>query len=204
MTPLASGRRRDRVDVADLSSGPMPAAGARRPGRRRGHRRGRRGPVGRSPGFTLLEVLVALAILSIAVVAAIQGFAQGLRLLKVSGDHQQATQLADEKTRDVALPLREGRDTGSEGVFHWERTTRLVAAPDLARMGPPKWRVFEIDVRVNWDRSRQVEIATLRTEPIDDSVQIPGLASTPGSPAPAMTPAPLTPPPAPPVPTTSR
>src|SRR6267143_1143660 len=41
-------------------------------------------------GFTLLEVLVAFAILSVAVVALIQGFAQGLRLLKVAGDHQQA------------------------------------------------------------------------------------------------------------------
>src|SRR3989442_9387407 len=48
-------------------------------------------------GFTLLEVLVALAILSIAVVASIQGFAQGLRLLKLAGDHQQATLIADQK-----------------------------------------------------------------------------------------------------------
>ena len=45
-------------------------------------------------GFTLLEVIVALAILSLAVVAAIQGFAQGLRLLKLAGDHQRAMLLA--------------------------------------------------------------------------------------------------------------
>ena len=44
----------------------------------------------RAAGFTLIEVLVALAILSLAVVASIQGFAQGLRLLRLAGDHQQA------------------------------------------------------------------------------------------------------------------
>jgi len=38
----------------------------------------------REAGFTLLEVLVAFAILSIAIVAGIQAFAQGLRLLRVS------------------------------------------------------------------------------------------------------------------------
>ncbi len=133
-----------------------------------------------SRGFTLLEVLVALAILSIAVVTSIQGFAQGLRLLKVSGDHQRATQLADEKTRDIPLPLKEGHEEGNDGPFRWERTTKQIDAPDLAQNGPPRWRVFEIDVRVRWDQNRQVEIATLRTTPVEDEVQVPGTTSTPG------------------------
>ena len=72
-------------------------------------------------GFTLLEVLVALAILSVAVVASIQGFAQGLRLLKLSGDHQEATLLADQKMREVVVPV-EGREEGTETRFQWIRT----------------------------------------------------------------------------------
>lgn len=144
-------------------------------------------------GFTLLEVLVALAILSVAVVASIQGFAQGLRLLKVSGDHQLATQLADEKARDVPVPMKEGREEGTEGRFQWERVTRVVAAPELAANGPAKWRVFEVDVTVKWDQRRQVQIATLRTTPIDETVQVPGRTSTPGT---TVTPAPTTVPPA--------
>jgi type II secretion system protein I len=123
---------------------------------------------GRRPdaGFTLLEVLVALAILSFAVVAAIQGFAQGLRLLKLSGDHQQAMLLADLKAREIVKP-EEGRETGTEGDFQWERTTRLVEAPDLTPVGLiPRWHVYEIAVRVQWDQRRQVEVATLRTVPV--------------------------------------
>lgn len=121
----------------------------------------------RNAGFTLLEVLVALTILSLAVVAAIQGFAAGLRLLKLSGDHQKAMLLADQKAREV-VTLEEGNDAGVDNEFRWERTTRLREAPDLAPSlgGPPRWRVWEISVRVQWDERRQVEIATLRTVPV--------------------------------------
>ena len=124
------------------------------------------GPRVRQAGFTLLEVLVALAILSLAVVASIQGFAQGLRLLKLSGDHQQAMLLADQKVRESVVPS-EGREEGTEGPFRWERTTKVLEAPDLAANGAvPLWHVYEIDVRVNWDTRRQVEVRTLRTTPV--------------------------------------
>ncbi len=116
----------------------------------------------RQAGFTLLEVLVALAILSLAVVASIQGFAQGLRLLKLAGDHQQAMLLADEKVREIVNPV-EGQEGGVEGSFRWERTTKAIELPDLAQPGAPQRApVYEIDVRVSWDPRRQIEIRTLR------------------------------------------
>jgi len=124
-------------------------------------------PAARQAGFTLIEVLVALAILSLAVVASIQGFAQGLRLLKLSGDHQQAMLLADQKVREV-VEFKEGRDNGTEGTLRWERTLRSLETPDLAPPGSlPRGRVYEIDVRVSWDPQRQVEIRTLRMVPTE-------------------------------------
>jgi general secretion pathway protein I len=124
-------------------------------------------PSGRQAGFTLIEVLVALAILSLAVVASIQGFAQGLRLLKLSGDHQEAMLLADQKVREV-VEFKEGRDGGIEGRLRWERTLRSLETPDLAPAGGlPSGRVYEIDVRVSWDPQRQVEIRTLRMVPTE-------------------------------------
>ena len=124
-------------------------------------------PSARQAGFTLIEVLVALAILSLAVVASIQGFAQGLRLLKLSGDHQEAMLLADQKVREI-VELKEGRDTGIEGRLRWERTLRSLETPDLAPAGsPPSGRVYEIDVRVSWDPQRQIEIRTLRMVPTE-------------------------------------
>ena len=113
-------------------------------------------------GFTLIEVLVALAILSLAVVASIQGFAQGLRLLKLAGDHQQAMLLADLKMREFVEP-KEGREQGTEGLMWWERTTRLIEAPDLIPAnGAERGKLYEIDVRVVWEQKRQLEIRTLK------------------------------------------
>ena len=115
-------------------------------------------------GFTLLEVLVAFAILSLTIVVAVQGFAQGLRLLKLSGDHQHAALVADEKAREVVQP-KEGKDNGTEGAFTWERVIKEVAAPELAPNGQnPKWHVYEITVQVGWgDGKRTVGVTTLRT-----------------------------------------
>ncbi len=126
-------------------------------------------------GFTLLEVLVALAILSLTVVVSIQGFAQGLRLLKLSGDHQAAMLIADLKAREVTTP-KEGREDGTEGEFTWERTIKVLPSPDLDIPGRTvKWHVYEIDVKVRWgERSiRAVEISTLRTLADSDKPALP-------------------------------
>jgi type II secretion system protein I len=137
-------------------------------------------------GFTLIEVLVALAILSLAVVASIQGFAQGLRLLKLAGDHQQAMLLADQKLREIVEP-KEGREQGTEGRLWWERTTQLLETPDLTPAGgAERGRVYEIGVRVAWEDKRQVEIRTLRmVVPQTQTTQItnlPGATAPPGRP----------------------
>jgi len=126
-------------------------------------------------GFTLIAVLVALAILSLAVVASIQAFAGGLRLLKLSGDHQQATLLADAKAREVVTPTA-GREEGTEGPFTWTRTIKALEAPDLEVAGRvTRWRVYEIDVEVRWGE-RRVTLATLRTVP-ESAVILPGAPS---------------------------
>lgn len=115
-------------------------------------------------GFTLLEVLVAFAVLSLTVVVAVQGFAQGLRLLKLSGDHQHAILIADQKAREVVLP-KEGREEGTEGDFAWARTTRPLPAPELEVPGrASRWHVYQIDVQVAWGGGRRaVGVTTLRT-----------------------------------------
>jgi general secretion pathway protein I len=114
-------------------------------------------------GFTLLEVLVALAILSLAVVTAIQLFAGGLRLLKTAGEHQAATMLADQKAREVDTPV-EGQETGSAGQFTWERTIRDTEVPStLGASTARPLHVYAVTVQVRWGGNRSVEVATLRT-----------------------------------------
>jgi general secretion pathway protein I len=117
----------------------------------------------RERGFTLLEVLVALAILSIAIVVMLQLFAQGLRLLKVAGDYQHAALLADQKAREVES-VREGVESGQEGEFRWERRATVVpVSEDLTVLSLTPVRLFRVSVEVRWSGNRSVEVATLRT-----------------------------------------
>ena len=107
---------------------------------------------------------MALAVLSFAVVVSIQAFAGGLRLLKLSGEHQDAMLIADQKAREIVSPTSGGIESGSEGAYTWEREVKIVATPDLDVEGRTmKWRMWEIDVRVRWGERRQVSVATLRT-----------------------------------------
>jgi len=113
-------------------------------------------------GFTLLEVMVAMVILSVAVITLVQLSSQGLRLLRVSGEHQDAVMLADRLARSADV-AGEGVDTGHEGAFEWERRTRLVAVPaDPAPVGTDAPRLLSLSVAVKWGSGRSVEVATLR------------------------------------------
>jgi prepilin-type N-terminal cleavage/methylation domain-containing protein len=120
-------------------------------------------------GFTLLEVLVALTIVSIAIVSLIELSAQGMRLLKLSGDHQRAVELADRIARDTA-PTEEGLDTGEEGHFSWERRVSLVPLPEellptRTAAGREPIPLFAVSVAVRWGRSQGIEVATLKSPP---------------------------------------
>jgi len=113
-------------------------------------------------GFTLLEVLVAMVVLSVAIVTLIQLASQGLRLLRVSGEHQEAVMLADRLAR-AADVSRESLDTGHEGAYAWERRTRLVIVPaDLSPAGTDAPRLLSLSVAVTWGGGRSVELSTLR------------------------------------------
>ena len=113
-------------------------------------------------GFTLLEVLVAMVILSLAVVSLIQLSSQGLRLLKLSGDHQEATRLADRIVQATEVK-GEGVDGGEEGPFIWERRIALVPVPkELGPATGPAPQLYSLLVNVRWGSGRSVELATLR------------------------------------------
>ena len=123
-------------------------------------------------GFTLLEVLIAFAILAIAVVSLIELTSQGLRLLKVSGDHQQAVQIADRLARDTQVnaedaPIEAAIETGEEGNFSWERRVARLPLPEEFEPKTPTPSkeipgLYTVSVAVRWGRNHVVEVATLR------------------------------------------
>jgi prepilin-type N-terminal cleavage/methylation domain-containing protein len=145
----------------------------------------RRSPIGQA-GFTLLEVLVALTILALGVVTLIQLSSQSLRLVKVSGDYQQAAQLANRLATESA-PTDEGVESGQEGRFQWERRTTLVPVPDELQPEqtlPDKepLKLFTVTIAVRWGetQSQSLELATLYTPTTGPALPqaVPGTVTT--------------------------
>ena len=126
-------------------------------------------------GFTLIETLVALVILSVTVVATLQLFAGGLRLVGASGDHVGATLLASAKLTEAEPgPIEAGVTEGSEGAYRWTRRVTLEpalvpseAAGSAPATGPAttvtRVAVARISVEVSWGKSRRLEMVTLRS-----------------------------------------
>jgi general secretion pathway protein I len=118
-------------------------------------------------GFTLLEVMVALAIVGIAIVSLIELSSQSLRLVKTSGDYQGAVVLADRLATE-SQPSDETVDSGEEGPFRWERQVTLVALPEELQLketvpGREAAKLFAVTIDVRWGRDQVLELATLRT-----------------------------------------
>ena len=114
-------------------------------------------------GFSLLEVLVAMFILSLAVLALFQVASQALRLVKLSGEHQTAALLAERLAREARVEA-EGVERGQEGGLTWERRFAPMPVPDelTAPSGRPV-QLLTLIVTVRWDGRRALEVATLRS-----------------------------------------
>ena len=114
-------------------------------------------------GFSLLEVLVALVILSLAIVTLIQLSSRGLHLLRLADDYQHAVLLAERVARGGDV-VAERVDSGREGFFRWERRVVAVLVPEALDSGAGTApRLYALSVAVRWGNNHQLELASLRT-----------------------------------------
>jgi len=114
-------------------------------------------------GFTLLEVLVAIALLGIAVTVVLQLFSANLRAIATSGDYISAATKAEAKMREIL-------DDDELSEKSWSETTddgyRLdVSINDVlkARTENLQVRLLEIDLIIHWTRETKEKSLTLRT-----------------------------------------
>ena len=129
-------------------------------------------------GFTLIEVIVSLAIMSISIVTILQLFSGGLRSIKISDDYLRAAILAQNKMNELGSKFN--IFVNQEGVFeqddryHWILS---VEDYDLAGLLPQFENlqdenigksifVDKIRLKVFWKTEhgqREVELVTLKT-----------------------------------------
>jgi general secretion pathway protein I len=102
-------------------------------------------------GFTLIEVLVALAILGVSLAAIYEAFGTGLRNERQTRLYEDALALAEARLAQAGteLPAEVGRWNGEENGFQW--TLRLQPAADEPLAYKPSLvRLLEVSVEVAW------------------------------------------------------
>lgn len=132
-----------------------------------------RGPSGSAPrGFTLLEVLVAFAILVVALGAMMRVFAGGLGSLDASRHHAVAALVARSviDRLGVEFPLTAGRLSGDAGGdYRWHAEVRPSDAARPVAAGGVLYAPYEVTVAVAWRDRPLTDVTTLRFAATSDA-----------------------------------
>ena len=133
----------------------------------------------RSSAFTLLEVLVALVILSISVGVIMGVFSGGIRAVRSTRDYNRAVFLAQGKMEELLLK-KFTEETNDSGTFEdfpgfaWEMAVTEFPLPMTAEEEEaaaaesdltPQLRTYQITLHVTWtvgSRTRSYTLDTLR------------------------------------------
>ena len=115
-------------------------------------------------GFSLIEVLVAIAVLATAAVVFFPAYSGAIRGLRQTEGHVAAAQLAGSLIEEQArlATLRPGRLQGRDGVYRWQLAIAPAAdgiAPQLLAGG---WMLYEVAVVVEWPARRRYALTAYR------------------------------------------
>lgn len=122
-------------------------------------------------GMTLIEVLVAFVILSLAMGVIMQIFFGGMRNARLAEGYSRAVFLAESRLAAVGLeqPLVAGEVVGQlPPDLRWRVTISPYDDGGVADQLLMSQRLYQVRVRVSWGdegRQRQVELGSLRLGP---------------------------------------
>ncbi len=124
-----------------------------------------------SAGFSLLEVLVAFAILAVSLGAVYQAFGIGARNARASETYTTAVLLAESQlaAAGIETPLFPGAADGAFGRYRWRQTV-APAGDETAPSSPgvaKAVQLYEVTVTVTWGdeaggAARNVTLRTFR------------------------------------------
>ncbi len=120
-------------------------------------------------GFTLIEILIAFAILAVSLAVLFQSFSSGLDAVSRTERATSAVLLARSTLDRVGtdIPLAPGEHSGnSNGGLAW----RIALAPASADVAPPvpglSVKMLQIEVTVTGEQTGPITLRSLRLAPI--------------------------------------
>jgi general secretion pathway protein I len=120
-------------------------------------------PLKENGGFTLLEVLVALALLGIAVTAVLQLFSANLKSISASEEYVAGSLEAQSKLKEV-LDSNEFSEKSWNGVTNNGYRFQVNVSDTLPeRIENLPVKLIAVEVKIYWDRGDMEKSLTLKT-----------------------------------------
>lgn len=116
-----------------------------------------------SNGFTLLEVLVALAILGIAITVVLQLFSANLRSIAASEDYISAVTTAEARLRDILDDEELSEKSWSETTSDGYRMDVTVSDALTERTDNLQVKALSIDLTIRWVKGVKENSINLKT-----------------------------------------
>jgi general secretion pathway protein I len=119
-------------------------------------------------GFTLIEVVVAMAILSVGITVIIELFSGSLRLVRASGEYTKAVHYGRIKIEEMTVKptINEGIEEGEfEGTYRWQvdvKRVNLLPSRIETDFRPPA-DLFQVKVHVLWKSGTKERSALFET-----------------------------------------
>jgi len=124
---------------------------------------------GQNKGFTLIEVVVALAILGVGLMALIELFSGGLRLARASMEYTKAVNYARTKMEEITMKptVQEGTEEGEsdDKAFRWQVGVKKVdlLSIDKSMDYKPPVELFQVKIDVFWKSGSKERSASLES-----------------------------------------
>ena len=120
-------------------------------------------------GFTLIEVVIALAILGIGLTVILELFSGGLRLARTSEEYTKAMNFAHMKMEEITSQqkIEEGSDEGKcdDETFRWQvkiKKTDLLTIEKDSDFKPPV-ELFQVIVNILWQSGSKERSASIES-----------------------------------------
>lgn len=125
-------------------------------------------------GFTLLEVIVAVAILSVSLVMIMQLFAAGLKSSRTSCDYTRAVMHANDKMEELsAAPVKSQESGEFRDGYKWEAAVQRYEEPDDKELENARFKLLKLRVKIIWNisvnKENSLELESLKMVSAEDA-----------------------------------